>query len=226
MRPFVPGVVDLFWKRHKYNESQRERPDQGAITPYGYTMPEIEYRGPGFWGKAIGIRPQRMDISAGMRRNLNAAVMNIDKSAGAFTSAISREGQWTPDKYYDTFKDLQVQRIREFQKLRGLTNAYDQLLSDARIEALKDPKIEGKKEAIYYGTTQNEKKNFNQKVFDYMDLARENKYSPFWISNNAEQAALRTAPHVGLPEQRMRDLHDRLEGKSIANPASLRSLFY
>jgi len=74
--------------------------------------------------------------------------------------------------------------------------------------------------------TQNEKKNFNQKVFDYMDLARENKYSPFWISNNAEQAALRTAPHVGLPEQRMRDLHDRLEGKSIANPASLRSLFY
>jgi len=226
IKPFIPGVADLFWKRHKYKQSQRERPDQGAITPYGYTMPEIEYRTPGFWAKAIGIRPQRMDISAGMRRNLNAAVMNIDKSAGAFTSAISREGGWTPDKYYDTFKDLQRKRIKEFQKLRGLTNAYDQLLSDARLRELKHPLIDSRKNAIYYGTTQNEKKKFNRTVLDYMEYARSNRYKPFWISENAEQAAQVTSPHVRFPAQEIQDLYHVLDGKAIANPASFQSLFY
>ena len=59
-----------------------------------------------------------------------------------------------------------------------------------------------------------------------MEFARSNKYLPFWISDNAAKAAYITSPHTRLPAQAMKDLYHSLEGKSIANPASFRSLFY
>ena len=218
MRPFVPGVVDLFWKRHKYNESQRERPDQGAITPYGYTMPEMEYRGPGFWGKAIGIRPQRMDITAGMRRNLGAVVRDIDGASSQFTSRVARPLGWTPEKVFNTYKDSQKQRAKEFQKLRSLTNAYDQLLNDARIGDLNHPIITDRTSAIYQGITRGEKKPFNQNIDTYMSFARQDEFKPFWPTENAQRAMDIDAEKTGIniPYDQMRAFHNYLEGKRIS----------
>ena len=216
--PFIPGVVDLLRKRYQYEISRADRPTEGAVTPYDYTMPEMEYRGPGFWGKAIGIRPQRLDITAGMRRNLGAVVRDIDGTSSQFTSKVARPLGWTPEKVFNTYRDSQIKRAKEFQRLRSLTNAYDQLLNDARIGDLKHPTITDRTSAIYQGITRGEKKSFNQNIDTYMSFARQDEFKPFWPTENAQRAMDIDAEKTGIsvPYDQMRAFHNYLEGSPIS----------
>ena len=218
LTPFIPGVADLLYKRYQYEISKADRPTEGAVTPYEYTMPEMEYRGPGFWGKAIGIRPQRLDITAGMRRNLGAVVRDIDGASSQFTSRVARPLGWTPEKVFNTYKDSQKQRAKEFQRLRSLTNAYDQLLNDARIGDLNHPIITDRTSAIYQGITRGEKKPFNQNIDTYMSFARQDEFKPFWPTENAQRAMDIDAEKTGIniPYDQMRAFHNYLEGKRIS----------
>ena len=214
--PFLPGGWNDFKKQFiDYRQASRAGKElgRGAMSEFGYTMPEVEFTGPGALSRWAGIRPQRLDISAGMRRELLPIVTNINNAAGRFTNAVSDPRGVSQEDSIDAFRKAQLYRLNEFQKLKSITNTYDHLLRDAN---LRKTGFNNKIDALWHGLTKNEGLAMNPNVLDYMDYARDNYFIPFYPTKAAESAT-EFYSGANVPWELLFRAGERLEGSKISD---------
>jgi hypothetical protein len=147
-------------------------------------MPEVEFTGPGALARWAGIRPQRLDISAGMRRELLPLVREINNSSGIFTNGIGDPRGVTREQSIAAYREANEAKLASFQRLRSITSAYDQLLRDSN---LRNTNFPDKIRAIHDGITKGGGMAFDPSLLEYMDLARKNIYTPVLPTEAAQQ---------------------------------------
>ena len=215
-KPFVPGFGIMGEKQVDFWNARANRQrlgGEGAMSKYGYTLPEVEFTGPGAWARWAGIRPQRLDISAGMRRNILPLVKEIDNASTRFTNAISDPQGVFKEDAIKAYQDAQSFRLNQFQKLRSMTDTYDHLLRDAN---LRHTKFRDKTDAIWHGITKNEALKMNPNLFNYMDWSRENIFVPFYPSHRSEMIAQQSSL-ADVPWEDLFNFSRYLEGKTISD---------
>jgi hypothetical protein len=214
--PFLPGAWTDFKKQFiDYRQASRAGKElgRGAMSEFGYTMPEIEFTGVGGLSRWAGIRKQRLDISAGMRRELLPIVTNINNAAGRFTNAVSDPRGVSKKDAAKAWREAQLYRLNEFQKLKSITNTYDHLLRDAN---LRKTGFNDRMDALWQGLTKNEGLEMNSNVLDYMDYARDNYFIPFFPTDAAEKAS-EFYSGSDVPWEELFRAGENLEGTKISD---------
>jgi hypothetical protein len=214
-----PGAITLARKQWDYNRRKGAGVTEGAQSQFGYTMPHREFfdalgeEGKGQSGallRWVGIRPQRLDISAGMRRHLLPLIKNIDNAAGEFTKEISDPRGMSQEKIFDIYRKNVMKQLEQYQELNSYTEIYDDLLKDAHL-------TEGNRDAlIRKGITKNFALELNPNLIPYMDRTRRNVFYPFTPTTGAHQRA-RLSTGVPLPMEQIRKYQRAVSGKKITN---------
>ena len=226
LRENVPLGRDVLpLEYYKGTKQIGEEKGRGALNPYGYTMPEIEFEGLGNYAGFVGIRPQRLDITAAMRRELLPIISNIDTATGDFTRFMHNPNltEGSQEEIYNKYRDTQRVRHREFQKLRNLTLAYDTLFSQ---DHLKDTRFggkegsEGQELALWWGLTKGVKDALPANLWEYMELARDNVFKPSYIPERAVDVGEIYA-EAPIPYEAMGRLMDKLDGQQISDDPNL-----
>ena len=217
--PFGRDVIPLEYYRG--TKEIGEEKGRGAKNIYGYTMPEIEFEGLGNYTGFVGIRPQRLDITAGMRRQLVPVINEIDKATNEFTRYIRNPNltEESQEEVYNKYRDTQKVRHRAFQKLRNLTKAYDTLLGEANLEGTSfgnKKGTQGKEEALWWGLTNGQKEKIPNNVWDYMEVARDDYFLPSFISKGAIREA-EVSSGATIPYDEISRLMDKLTGNKISD---------
>ena len=208
---FNPGVARLVQKQIEYHRRKRE--GKGAESEFGYTMPKEEYTGWGPFLRSMGIRKQRLDISAGMRRELLPIIKNIDNASARFTSKISDPRGLSQKQVMKAYKDALKYRLRNFKDLKSLTETYDNLLKDGN---LRHTKKKDRTDAIYTGITKNYALKLHPNLFNYMDLARRDFFLPFYPSERAGMIAQQYSG-ADIPWEEIVKLGSVTTGKKISD---------
>jgi hypothetical protein len=215
-KPFIPGFGIMGEKQVDFWNARAARQKlggEGAMSRYGYTLPEVEFTGPGMVARWAGIRPQRLDISAGLRRNLLPLIKEIDNSSARFTDVISNPQGVSRKDAMKAYQDAQLYRLEQFQKLRSMTDTYDHLLRDANLRKVK---FRDKTDAIWQGITKNEALKMNPNLFNYMDWSRKNHFIPFYPSDTAEMLVQQHS-FADVPWEDLYNFSRYLEGKTISD---------
>ena len=208
---FNPGVFRLLQKQRQYHIRKQE--GRGAESKYGYTMPKTEYTGWGPFLRSFGIRKQRLDISAGMRRELLPVIKNIDNASAKFTAKISDPKGFSQKQIMEFYKDTLKYRLKNFRHLKSLTETYDSLLKDSN---LRHTKKKGRREALAKGLTKNDKLKLHPNIFNYMDQARRDYFSPFYPTRRAGRMAQET-PGTDIPWDDIYALGNAVTGSRISD---------
>jgi hypothetical protein len=179
----IPGGYTMYEKGQKYRTSKEERKkffnkktgkseERGAVTDYDYTIPEVEMEG--IFGKArwFGIRPQRLDITAGMRRQILPLVKDMDRLSEVYkfmnNPNAPKAGPERNKQFREAYIKDQKERMRYFERLKTITDAYDQLGLDY--------------EDIIMGLTKEGLKEVNeQDIINKMDFASRNQFMPSFV---------------------------------------------
>ena len=169
----IPGVVPTILKEMQYSKSKQLREDMGlgAVSRYDYTIPEIEMEGPLGSAKWLGIRPQRLDITASMRRQILPSAKNMDNTTNMnnfVNNPNSPRGPERAEKFVGAYMDDQIKRLYQFKNLKKIVDSYDELgLS---------PK------EVLSGLSKKFLKNINYNdLVEKMEFARRNKFKPSFI---------------------------------------------
>ena len=180
----MPGGANTYLKQQKYrkskdlrkgmyNSSTGEYEDRGAVTDYtDYTIPEVEMEGLLSNFKWLGVRPQRLDITAGLRRNIIPLTKSMDDTTNQkkfMTNPNSpRDPAQRSKEFMDAYKSDQRYRLGKQRDLKKLVNAYDDLGLDY--------------EDILSGLSREFLKNIDSKgIITKMDFAHRNKFFPSFI---------------------------------------------
>jgi hypothetical protein len=234
--PFVPGFWNLIDKRRQYREGKEAarlkkrtlagEPAPGVLSEFGYTMsdatPWTEFSTEGQIASWMGLRPQRLDITAGMRRHIMPVLKDIDNPIGRVKKLLRNPNLINPNEVTKEYIISQRQRLNAFQKLRSLTQAYDQLLSDANLEGTRyarDKNINPRDNALWYGLTREVSEDLPSTLWNYMDRARTNSFSPNYIPSDSaiNLGEIYTKVPEGIPYDTMQGIGQSLEGASISD---------
>ena len=231
--PLTPGTIQMAMKQLEYSNpitgGQKEFGEQhgrGAMSRYGYTLPDVEFGfdkidpdkpitsalRQGMLLRWAGIRPQRLDISAGMRRELLPLIKDINNSAGIFTAGIAAPIGITKQESIQAFKNANKSRLRAFQKLRSATSAYDQLLRDSN---LRNTNFKDKGRAIHKGITKNYSMKLNPNLFRYMQDSRDNRFIPVRPTRAAYD--IQKESKADVPFDVLREYYLRLYNTTISD---------
>mgnify|MGYP003151669244 FL=1 len=175
-------------------------------------MPEREFsiKNSGAFLRWAGVRPQRLDISAGMRRNLVPVIKNIENASAQFTRSISDPRGLDPDNLFSAYRKAVLQQLKDFQELNSLTEVYDSLLKDAHLSE------ESKNKVIREGVSKNYGFKIPDNLFKYMDRTRRNKFYPFSPSKAAHDLS-RKYTGKALPMREIRRYQRAISGKKITD---------
>ena len=182
LETIIPGGYTMYEKGAKYRKSKELRQNMfnsqtgekglGAVTDFDYTIPEVEMEG--FLGAArwFGIRGQRLDMTAGMRRQIFPLTRGMDQmpDTAAFMNNPNapREGEERNKEYRKAYLQDQKRRLDYFKRLKRVTDAYDTLGLDY--------------EDILSGLSKEFLKNINSKdTIKKMDYASRNEFLPSFI---------------------------------------------
>ena len=182
LQSIIPGGYTLYEKGAKYRKSKELRQNMfnsqtgekglGAVTDFDYTIPEVEMEG--FLGAArwFGIRGQRLDMTAGMRRQIFPLTRGMDQmpdtSAFMNNPNAPRAGEERDREYKKAYLQDQKRRLDYFKRLKRVTDAYDTLGLDY--------------EDILSGLSKDFLKNINSKdTIKKMDYASRNEFLPSFI---------------------------------------------
>ena len=182
LETIIPGGYTMYEKGAKYRKSKELRQNmfnsetgekgRGAVTDFDYTIPEVEMEG--FLGAArwFGIRGQRLDITAGMRRQIFPLTRGMDQmpDTAAFMNNPNapRAGEERNREYRKAYLQDQKRRLDYFKRLKRVTDAYDTLGLDY--------------EDILSGLSKEFLKNINSKdTITKMDYASRNEFLPSFI---------------------------------------------
>jgi hypothetical protein len=155
-----------------YNPQTGEYEDRGAVSDYDYTIPEVEMEG--LLGKArwLGIRPQRLDITAGMRRQIFPLIKDMDRSDNQVKFMTNPNSPRDPalrsKQFMNAYKKDQLKRLDKQRDLKKIVDAYEELGLDY--------------EDILSGVSREFFKNIDSKdIISKMDFANRNKFFPSYI---------------------------------------------
>lgn len=182
LETIIPGGYTMYEKGAKYRKSKELRQNmfnsetgekgRGAVTDFDYTIPEVEMEG--FLGAArwFGIRGQRLDMTAGMRRQIFPLTRGMDQmpDTAAFMNNPNapRAGEERNREYRKAYLQDQKRRLDYFKRLKRVTDAYDTLGLDY--------------EDILSGLSKEFLKNINSKdTITKMDYASRNEFLPSFI---------------------------------------------
>ena len=182
LETIIPGGYTMYDKGAKYRKSKELRQNmfnsetgekgRGAVTDFDYTIPEVEMEG--FLGAArwFGIRGQRLDMTAGMRRQIFPLTRGMDQmpdtSAFMNNPNAPRVGQERNREYKKAYLQDQKRRLDYFKRLKRVTDAYDTLGLDY--------------EDILSGLSKEFLKKINSKdTITKMDYASRNEFLPSFI---------------------------------------------
>jgi hypothetical protein len=182
LETIIPGGYTMYEKGAKYRKSKELRQNmfnsetgekgRGAVTDFDYTIPEVEMEG--FLGAArwFGIRGQRLDMTAGMRRQIFPLTRGMDQmpDTAAFMNNPNapRAGEERNREYRKAYLQDQKRRLDYFKILKRVTDAYDTLGLDY--------------EDILSGLSKEFLKNINSKdTITKMDYASRNEFLPSFI---------------------------------------------
>jgi len=218
LKTFEPGVATLIRKQWEYNHRKKaaEKHGRGVQSQFGYTMPPAEFEDSGAFLRWAGIRKQRLDISAGIRRNLLPLVKSLDNAPAQFTKDASDPRGKTQEQLYNTYKDSVKQQLLNFKELKSLTHTYDSLLKDSNLKKPHVKSIENKVQALVKGVTKNEGLALSNNLFKYMDFSRKNMFVPFLPTKRAATAAQQTSGNT-IPYEQIIQLHKAIAGKTITD---------
>ena len=207
----IPGAVNTFQKGQKYRTSKAARKglynaktgnyeDRGAVSDFDYAIPEVEIEG--ILGKArwLGIRPQRLDITANMRRQifpLTKGMDNTTKQTEFMTNPNSpRDPAQRREEFMKAYKYDQRKRLDKQRDLKKIIDAYDDLGLDY--------------EDILEGMSRQYMKNIDKKsLVKKMELSKQNKFFPSFIpKGNIREAELYTGG--SLPYNEVSKLYQEL----------------
>ena len=121
--------------------------------------------------KWLGIRPQRLDITASMRRQILPSAKNMDNTTNMnnfVNNPNSPRGPERAEKFVGAYMDDQIKRLYQFKNLKKIVDSYDELgLS---------PK------EVLSGLSKKFLKNINYNdLVEKMEFARRNKFKPSFI---------------------------------------------
>ena len=182
LETIIPGGYTMYDKGAKYRKSKELRQNmfnsetgkkgRGAVSDFDYTIPEVEMEG--FLGAArwFGIRGQRLDMTAGMRRQIFPLTRGMDQmpdtSAFMNNPNAPRAGQERNREYRKAYLQDQKRRLDYFKRLKRVTDAYDTLGLDY--------------EDILSGLSKEFLKKINSKdTIKKMDYASRNEFLPSFI---------------------------------------------
>ena len=199
----MPGAVTTFQKGQKYRTSKEERKgiynprtgayeDRGAVSDYDYTIPEVEMEG--LLGKArwLGIRPQRLDITANMRRQVFPLTKGMDKTTKQkefMTNPNSpRDPAQRTEGFMAAYKYDQRKRLDKQRDLKKIIDAYTELGLDY--------------EDILEGMSRQYMKDIDKKsLIKKMEFSKNNKFYPSFIpKGNIREAELYTGGNLPYNE--------------------------
>ena len=182
-KTILPGGVNTYSKQQRYrkskdlrkgmyNSSTGEYEDRGAVSDYDYTIPEVEMEGLLSKFKWLGVRPQRLDITAGLRRNIIPLTKSMDDTTNQknfMTNPNSpRDSAQRNKEFMNAYKKDQTYRLGKQRDLKKLVNAYDDLGLDY--------------EDILSGLSREFLKDVNSEdIITKMDFSHRNKFLPSFI---------------------------------------------
>ena len=207
----MPGGVNTYLKQQKYRQSRKERKgmynsetgqyeDRGAVSDYDYTIPEVEMEGLLSNFKWLGIRPQRLDITAGLRRNIIPLTKDMDQTTDQTNFMTNPNAPRDPaqrnKEFMDAYKSDQRYRLKKQRQLKKLVDAYDDLGLDY--------------EDILSGLSREYLKDIDSDdIITKMDFASRNKFLPSFIPQaRIPEAEIYTGGP--LPYDAVGDLYERL----------------
>ena len=222
LKAFEPGVSTLIRKQLQYHnpitggrKAAGERRGEGAQSQYGYTMPSAEFEDSGAFLRWAGIRKQRLDISAGMRRNLLPLIKNIDNASAEFTSAAGDPRGRSEKDLLNVYKDSLMKELLSYKELKSLTETYDSLLKDANLTD-KSITVNDRVEALQRGVTKNYGLKLNPNLGKYMTHARQNRFVPFIPTDEAILFAQQTSGNI-IPWDKIWKLYNASNNKTITD---------
>ena len=212
-----PGAINLARRQWDYSRRKGQAGTEGAQSKFGYTMPHREFfdLGKGGTGDSgallrwIGIRPQRLDISAGMRRTLLPIIKNIDNVSAQFTKDISDPIGFSNKQVFDMYRKNVMKQLQYYQELNNYTEIYDDLLRGGNLTEDK------RNQLIEEGITKDWRQDLPPNLIEYMDETRRNEFTPFEISQTAHD--IMRISEIPVSMETIRKYKRSLEGKKITN---------
>tara|TARA_R100000655_G_scaffold61602_1_gene100025 strand:- start:987 stop:1637 length:651 start_codon:yes stop_codon:yes gene_type:complete len=207
----MPGGVNTYLKQQKYRQSRKERKgmynsetgqyeDRGAVSDADYTIPEVEMEGLLSNFKWLGLRPQRLDITAGLRRNILPLTKDMDQTTDQKKFMTNPNAPRDPvqrnKEFMDAYKSDQRYRLKKQRELKKLVDAYDDLGLDY--------------EDILSGISREYLKDIDSgDILTKMDFASRNKFLPSFIpQGQIPEAEVYTGGP--LPYDAVGELYERL----------------
>jgi len=137
----MPGIATMYLKGQKYRTSKELRKGlynpvtgeygRGAVSDYDYTIPEVEMEALGGIPRWFGIRPQRLDITAGLYRNIVPKINEMKKKTNQknFTSDPNapRDIEERRVGFINAYKKDQRNNLNQQRQLKKLVDAYAEL---------------------------------------------------------------------------------------------------
>ena len=203
----IPGAITMAQRGQKYRVSKELRKDQGlgAVSDYDYTIPEVEMEGLLSKTRWFGIRPQRLDITAGMRRQILPVVQSLGDKTNMYefmnNPNAPRAGKERDNQFIQAYIKDQTKRLTNFQKLKRISDAYDYLGLDYR--------------DLVMGLSKEGLKEFNaDQVIGNLELASQNRFVPSFIPENLVPYAERYTGGT-LPYDRIKEIMRLLTDSEI-----------
>ena len=216
LKAFEPGAYTLLKKQAQYQNRKKQAALQGrgVMSEFGYSMSPKEFTGLGAFSRWAGIRPQRLDISAGVRRNLLPLVKEIENAPAEFTSEASNPAGRTQEELAHTYADSIKKQIDNYKRLKSITDTYDSLLNDNNITY--NPAVKSHLDGldvIIGGATKDHTTSLMPNLLQYMDYARNNEFHPFYPTPQADLGTDRSGNVI--PWEQIDQLHDALLNTTI-----------
>lgn len=216
LKAFEPGAYTLAKKQLQYQNRKKQAALQGrgVMSEFGYSMSPKEFTGLGAFTRWLGIRPQRLDISAGVRRNLLPLVKEIENAPAKFTSEASNPAGRTQEELAHTYADSIQKQLNNYKRLKSITDTYDSLLNDNNITY--NPAVKSHTDGldvIIGGATKDYTTRLMPNLLQYMDYARQNEFVPFYPTKQADLGTDRSGNVI--PWEQIDQLYDALLNTTI-----------
>lgn len=129
---FTPGIVDFIQKRLEYERSMEKVGDgvfpRGEAIKRGYaTFKEGEVDAPAF----IGLKRQRLDLTAGTRFNINPILKEIQQAGSQLEYELTDPNLTDPARVNELYEDAQKRKLKASQKLKSILDEYKTVYGDS-----------------------------------------------------------------------------------------------
>ena len=194
----TPKFIDLVLKRREYEKSLEKYNDY-AIKPNSLaTWPEGEIDVPA----NLGLKRQRLDLTAGTRYAINNVVGDINGASSRLNKYISSNpnlNQEDAPELLDLYEETQIARASELQRLKALVEDYEVLFGD-------DFEFQ-----MEQGLSKDGAEKLDGKTQDYISDVRQNYFTPYEL----ERRDIQIINQSPIPYQTFDDIYRAYDGARI-----------